>query len=171
MNTYANISFEVWPRRSMKVTKGHFYVYFNLHLHSYGLLFALVYIGIAGEDIISAFKWTNFFGSNTDKNPWINVKNNVGNKWSKLLNGKAIWGAMEQSLILLSQYWKNLPFYCAPKVISHFVCTSNIFVDYFSSCFNFFVVISLNKNISLVSLFGPQNIEKRVSLRFLHFWL
>ena len=29
--------------RSLKVTKGHFYVYFNLKLHSYGQLFVLVF--------------------------------------------------------------------------------------------------------------------------------
>ena len=42
---YTNISFnQVWPQRSLKVTKGHFYVYFNLNLPFYRQLFVLVLI-------------------------------------------------------------------------------------------------------------------------------
>ena len=33
-------------QRSLKVTKGHFYVYFNLHLRSYGQIFVLVLLKI-----------------------------------------------------------------------------------------------------------------------------
>ena len=50
-------------------------------------------------------------------------------------------GAIEKSQILLSQYWNNNHFYRAPKIISHFEGTNNIFVKY-----NYLEQVSVEKS-------------------------
>ena len=79
-------------------------------------------------------------GSNAEKKPWTNLQNAYKN-WSKEIKsdnfyyhkvGRAItlWGAIEKSPILLSQYCKNYHFLKITKIISHFDGSNTIFVDY-----------------------------------------
>ena len=78
-------------------------------------------------------------GSNSEKKPWTNLQNSNTNlsKEIKINNfcyrkvGRAItkWGEIEESPILLSQYWKNYHFYRVKKIISHFDGSNNIFAD------------------------------------------
>ena len=48
-------------KQILKVTKGHFYVYFNLNLRSYGQLFVLVYSEYDLSQSFSLFYLVNSF--------------------------------------------------------------------------------------------------------------
>ena len=51
---------DLWPQRSLKITKGQFHVYFNLNLRSYGQLFVLV--SIVPQMVITLNLFLLFFG-------------------------------------------------------------------------------------------------------------
>ena len=78
-------------------------------------------------------------GSNTEEKPRNNLQNLYKNLSKEIKSdnfcyskvGKAItkWGAVEKSLILLSQHWKNCHFEKVTKISSHFDGSNNIFAD------------------------------------------
>ena len=87
-----------------------------------------------------SWKSDNYTGSNTEKK--LRTKIQIRNsKWSKEVKSNkfcyrnvgrviTIWGAIENSQLLILQYWKKSQFNRATKIILLFLCTNNIFLYY-----------------------------------------